>query len=472
MSSGATHDRPITVRAAGTKHRDSKYVVGKFPMGAPAVLKQSSTKWKLHKDKPEAIPPRRRHSAPQQDATPWLLEDQAGNVTHKGQLEGGITASNYFLLVKEKEVFTALPLTAWYNFKPPPRRVAMSLEEAEAEMEKKHNSHFSGTGRLSRAIAANEVKGALDAGPDEGGAMGHDSDEEEKRANRARAANADQGSTAEGRNQDAATDVNVIKGDKSAEDWEYEENAADDDDDMGEQDDANNRDASPPPRETPATSQDPSREDQEAEENDKNLSKHGRELQRLLKNTGLSESDEEDVKEDTSLMTDDEDEDEMEDLDALAKGLDHKPKAASAAETGRRRSPTPQSGITGPAGTKRKADDAQPAAAAKRKRSATPPASLAKTSSQPASAVKAEPTTSPVIKTEPVALKQGLVTIAELKEFVSKLGGTIPAVDLTKHYKNRLKSKEDKDSFRNAVKEGLHFNKITKTLNVDKPQKA
>ena len=51
------------------------------------------------------------------------------------------------------------------------------------------------------------VKGALDAGPDEGGAMGHDSDEEEKRANRARAANADQGSTAEGRNQDAATDV-------------------------------------------------------------------------------------------------------------------------------------------------------------------------------------------------------------------------------------------------------------------------
>ena len=33
-------------------------------------------------------------------------------------------------------------------------------------------------------------------------------------------------------------------------------------------------------------------------------------------------------------MTDDEDEDEMEDLDALAKGLDHKPKAASAAETG------------------------------------------------------------------------------------------------------------------------------------------
>ena len=32
----------------------------------------------------------------------------------------------------------------------------MTLEEAEAEMEKKHNSHFSGTGRLSKAIAASE----------------------------------------------------------------------------------------------------------------------------------------------------------------------------------------------------------------------------------------------------------------------------------------------------------------------------
>ena len=44
------------------------------------------------------------------------------------------------------------------------------------------------------------------------------------------------------------TQVNVIKGDKEAEDWEYEENAADDDEDMGEQDDPNNGDASPPAR--------------------------------------------------------------------------------------------------------------------------------------------------------------------------------------------------------------------------------
>lgn len=42
--------------------------------------------------------------------------------------------------------------------------------------------------------------------------------------------------------------ANVIKKDKGAEDWEYEENAADDDEDMGEHDDLNNADASPPPR--------------------------------------------------------------------------------------------------------------------------------------------------------------------------------------------------------------------------------
>lgn len=36
------------------------------------------------------------------------------------------------------------------------RRAAMSLEEAEAEMEKKHTSHFSGAGRLTQAIAKAE----------------------------------------------------------------------------------------------------------------------------------------------------------------------------------------------------------------------------------------------------------------------------------------------------------------------------
>lgn len=36
------------------------------------------------------------------------------------------------------------------------RRAAMSLEEAEAEMEKKHNSHFAGAGRLTQAIAKAE----------------------------------------------------------------------------------------------------------------------------------------------------------------------------------------------------------------------------------------------------------------------------------------------------------------------------
>ena len=124
--------------------------------GAPTILKQSSTNWKLYRDKPEPVNTTRRQPNSQQDTTPWLLEDRAGNLTHKGQLEGGINPDNYFLLVKQHGSFTAHPLAAWYNFKPPPRRVAMSLEEAEAEMEKKHNSHFSGTSRLGQAIARNE----------------------------------------------------------------------------------------------------------------------------------------------------------------------------------------------------------------------------------------------------------------------------------------------------------------------------
>lgn len=473
---------PITVRAAGSQHRHAKYVVGNFPLGAPAILKEASSKWKLHKDKPEAIPPRRRQQVPQQDGTPWLLEDAASNVTHKGHLEGGIATSNYFLLVKEHGAFTALPLAAWYNFRPPPRRVAMSLEEAEAEMEKKHNSHFSGTSRLSKAIAANEAQGAKEAGPDEGGAVGADSDEEEKRAVRARAANADQSSTAEGRNQSATADVNVIKGDKGAEDWEYEENAADDDEDMGEQDDPHQGDASPPPRQSPAASQ----EDEEAEEGN-SLSKHGRELQRLLKTTGLSESDDdpsnEDVKEDTSLLTDDDDDDDMEDLDALAKGLDKgtpaaSPKPASAAETGRKRSPTPTSGATPALGSKRKNEGGQPAA--KRKRSATPPTSQAqlpsiKSEDTAAPAIKKEPTIkkepipSPAIKTDPTAPKaSGLVTSEEIKALITKSGGSMGATAVSKYFKGRLNTKEEKDQFKRAVRTATNFDTTTKVLSIIK----
>ncbi|KAL3163425.1 hypothetical protein ABBQ32_009803 [Trebouxia sp. C0010 RCD-2024] len=441
-------------------------------MGAPAVLKESSTKWKLRRDKPEPVNPRRRQLASQRDATPWLLEDHAGNVTHKGHLEGGINPDNYFLLVKDQGGFTAVPLAAWYNFRPPPRRAAMSLEEAEAEMEKKHNSHFGGTGRLSQAIARNEAKGALDAGPDEGGAMGADSDEEEKRANRARAASKDPSSTVEGRNQDAATDVNVIKGDKGAEDWDHEANAADDDEDMGEQDDPSSRDASPPPRQTPTNSQ-----DDEAPDEGGNLSKHGREVQRLLKRAGLSESDQdpEDVKEDTDLMSDDDDEDEMEDLDALAKGMDRGrtalvPKAASAAETttntGRKRSPTPTSAAVGAAGTKRKAESSQ-AAAAKRKRSATPPLSAAGADAKPAMAgvVKAEPTPSPTVRSDSPR-PPDLVSVQEMKDFIRSRGGSIPATQLTQHFKSRIVTTQQKEHFKAMVKTGLYFDKAKKSLDL------
>lgn len=51
------------------------------------------------------------------------------------------------------------------------------------------------------------AQGGMDAGPDEGGAQGADSDEEEKRANRARTANKDPRSMAESRNQSPAADV-------------------------------------------------------------------------------------------------------------------------------------------------------------------------------------------------------------------------------------------------------------------------
>ena len=94
--------------------------------GVPTVLKGDSTQWKLHKDKTAAVPSRRRNYV-QPDAAPWLLEDRHGSVTQKGQLEGGIATSNYFVLVKNGGSFTVLPVTGWYTFKPPPRFASFNL---------------------------------------------------------------------------------------------------------------------------------------------------------------------------------------------------------------------------------------------------------------------------------------------------------------------------------------------------------
>ena len=88
--------------------------------GVPAALKGDTTQWKLHRDKITAAPSRRRNYV-QPDAAPWLLEDRKGAITHKGQLEGGIATDNYFVLMKNSDGFTVLPVKSWYTFKPPPR---------------------------------------------------------------------------------------------------------------------------------------------------------------------------------------------------------------------------------------------------------------------------------------------------------------------------------------------------------------
>ena len=56
-----------------------------------------------------------------------------------------------------------------------------------------------------------------------------------------------------------------------------------------------------------------------------------------------------------------------------------------------------------------------------------------------AAGVKVESSSSPSVKTETTAVKsEGPITLAEVHDFVANLGGTIPATDLTKHFKTRL----------------------------------
>ena len=56
-----------------------------------------------------------------------------------------------------------------------------------------------------------------------------------------------------------------------------------------------------------------------------------------------------------------------------------------------------------------------------------------------ASVVKAEGSKLAAIKAEPSSVKpEGTLTIAEVRDFVARMGGTMPATELSRHFKSRL----------------------------------
>lgn len=353
--SGAVSE--FTVRAAGADRSIKKLLLGKFPTETDL---RNGGAWRLAQEAEE-----------EGGSQEWTLEN--GTMELRGISERGLAGSgpsNYFILLRHKGDFVAVPVDEWATFKPVIRRgevrwVAQhpesmnssfpwlycilssfqrcydscmnhlctyeersslshcSLEDAEALMKHQRLQAERINPRLTQAlgVTANAPGGAGAPKDDEA-----DSDEEWKDI-KARAASmaavrtapAARRGPAEGDDEDGGAGGEeggegvYVPRPRDAEDWEHETEAADDDLDMG--DGSEGEVEASPTRQSPAVS------DSEGEgDPDMDAAKVKRTIRKMLRETGLEGSDEgSEGSEGPSGDDDDDDEDDdIEDLDKMA----------------------------------------------------------------------------------------------------------------------------------------------------------
>lgn len=124
--------REYNVRASSTN--DKNYFIGRFMTGLPDFSKKKSAenKWALQK---EGLLGRQITDTLREKYKnkPWLLEDETGQSQYQGHLEGSQSAT-YYLLMKERKEFVAIPAGSWYNFNKVAQYKQLTLEEAEEKM--------------------------------------------------------------------------------------------------------------------------------------------------------------------------------------------------------------------------------------------------------------------------------------------------------------------------------------------------
>eukprot|EP00887_Chlorella_sp_A99_P004213 scaffold15.g4213.t1 len=462
----------FTIRAAGADRKGQRAFVAKFPLNAAAPdLREEGAAWGMvpqeeTDDKKVGVPGK------------LVLEEQPGQPAYAGQLEGGLrdAGAGYFLLLRHKHhhnEFVAVPVDDWYNFRPANKRQALSLEDAEAEMKAQRERSSRASTKLAQAGNAKEggAPGApAPAREEEDGDAEADSDEEWKdiRARsaarqaiktrpqaRSRVAAAGGGQAARrlglaglgaahGRARCRGLSARAAKGvddeggeevhveEAHGEDWDHEDEAADDDLQLG----SDEEDVAGGPEATPTR---PAADSEEEEEGDLRPSqvhrRRGRGLKRMMRETGLEGSEDED-----EGSEDDEEESESieddEDLDRMA-GEVLPGQAPAPAAPRRSRSPSPAAGAGEGQSRKRKtasppppgSADAAPAA----KRTRAPGAAAAAAAPAAPAAAPAAPAAAAAAPPDSVCG----ITGAEVKSLVRQKGRMMLA-DVVAHFKPRL----------------------------------
>jgi len=479
---GATLTRLIreyNVRASSTN--DKNYFIGRFINGLPDFSKKKSAenKWSLQKDglHGRQITDTLREKYKNK---PWLLEDETGQAQFQGHLEGSQSAT-YYLLMKERKEFVAIPAGSWYNFNKVAQYKQLTLEEAEEKMKNRKKTADGYQRWMMKAAnngpAAFGEHGKFDdkesntggvrirkkTGEDDEGHVSdkgeEDEEEESERKSRLglnKRAGDDDEEGPRGGDHDLDDD-DVEKGD----DWEHEEIFTDDDEAVGN-DPEEREDLAPEVPAPPEIKQDEEEEDEDNEEGG-GLSKSGKELKKLLgKASGLNESDAED---------DDDDDDDVEDDVGVPPAIATKQKDALKEEPVDNSPSKPTA--TGPArgtpssksskGKRKLNEEAKP--------SNTAPPKKVKVENEPKVSTKdgngsASKNSAPPKGTPPLSSKAGSSTTTsgpvseEEIRAVLRQKTPVTTQDLVAKFKARLRCSEDKQAFAEILK---RISKIQKT---------
>ncbi|KAK7332392.1 hypothetical protein VNO80_29143 [Phaseolus coccineus] len=473
--------REYNVRASSTN--DKNYFIGRFMTGLPDFSKKKSAenKWALQK---EGLLGRQITDTLREKYKnkPWLLEDETGQSQYQGHLEGSQSAT-YYLLMKERKEFVAIPAGSWYNFNKVAQYKQLTLEEAEEKMKNRKKTADGYQRWMMKAAnngpAAFGDHGKFDekesntgggrsrkkTGEDEEGHVSdkgeEDEDEESERKNRLglykRPADDDEEGPRGGDHD--LEDDDVEKGD----DWEHEEIFTDDDEAVGN-DPEEREDLAPEVPAPPEIKQDEEEEDEDNEEGG-GLSKSGKELKKLLgKASGLNESDAED---------EDDDDDDMDDEVGNPPVIATKTKDAPKEEPVDNSPSKPTA--TGPArgtpssksskGKRKSNEEVKPTntATPKKVKQENEPKSSAKDVNGSASKSNAPPKGTPPSSSKPgsSATASGPVSEEEIRA-VLRQKTPVTTQDLVAKFKARLRSSEDKQAFAEILK---RISKIQKTAN-------
>lgn len=471
--------REYNVRASSAN--DKNYFIGRFMTGLPDFSKKKSAenKWSLQKDglKGRQVTDATREKYKNR---PWLLEDETGQSQFQGHLEGSQSAT-YYLLMKEKKEFVAIPAGSWYNFNKVAQYKQLTLEEAEEKMKNRKKTAdgyqrwmmkaanngpaaFGEHGKLDdKESNAGGGRGRKKTGDDEDEGPSSDKGEEDedeevdrkKRPNKKNTFDDDEEGPRGGDHDE--DDYDVEKGD----DWEHEEIFTDDDEAVGN-DPEEREDLAPEVPAPPEIKQDDD-EEEEDEDNEEGggLSKSGKELKKLLGRAGgLSESEDDD----------DDDDDDIDDEDGVPAVTATKQKEPK--EEPVDNSPSKPT-ATGPArGTPTsKSSKAKRKANEEAKPSVSVPPKKVKTENELKSSAKdvngsSSKSNAPPKGTPPPSSNAGSsnaasgpVTEEEIKAVLMQRT-PLTTQELVAKFRARLRCKEDKEAFANILK---RISKIQKT---------